>query len=601
VRELAHSSRSPAAADAMRITLLDYGAGNVCSLRNALDRLGCEILDVRSPKDIADAEVLIFPGVGSFGNCMSVLAAKGYIEPLREYLRSDRPFLGICLGMQSLFEESEESPGVRGLGIIPGCVERFRVTDRAVPQIGWNSVTSLQPRSPLLAGVQPDEAVYFVHSYRVAPSAALAAWTLCETSYGERFVSGVSRGSVSAVQFHPEKSGVVGLRILGAFLSAAAPASPLSVLLRGARLLLGGLASLGAPASPSGGYCRRIVACLDVRANDAGDLVVTKGDQYDVREKGEGGDVRNLGKPVALARRYYEEGADEITFLNITGFRECPLHDLPMLKVLSEASRHIFVPLTVGGGIRDMVDKSGAKSSAVEVAAAYFRAGADKVSIGTDAVDAARGWIERRGGDGSTSIEQISHIYGRQAVVVSIDPRRVWVASEAEAAPHPTTSQIAGGAVGPKGERLCWYECTVQGGRKGSGLDVVQVTQAVEALGAGEILLNCIDCDGQHAGFEMGLLNMVKGAVAIPVIASSGAGSAAHFVDVFAQTSVEAALAASIFHHKKVSIDEVKDSVAGSGKAVRRTARAAQRPPLAGLVLAACVVALAAIAVRKGK
>ena len=134
---------------------------------------------------------------------------------------------------------------------------------------------------------------------------------------------------------------------------------------------------------------KRIVVALDVRTNDHGDLVVTKGDQYDVREKSDDdsgakqgrGSVRNLGKPVALARRYYEEGGDEIAFLNITSFRQGVIEDMPMLQVLEEASKNIFVPLTVGGGIRSYSDpESGQTWSALEVASRYFRAGADKVS-----------------------------------------------------------------------------------------------------------------------------------------------------------------------------------------------------------------------------
>ena len=142
------------------------------------------------------------------------------------------------------------------------------------------------------------------------------------------------------------------------------------------------------PSGPPRGYCKRIIACMDVRANDQGDLVCTKGDQYDVREKADGdgakGNVRNLGKPVALAKKYYEQGADEITFLNITGFRDCPLTDTPMLSLIEEASKEIFVPLTVGGGIRGFTDANGVKTTSLEVADAYFRAGADKVSIGSD-------------------------------------------------------------------------------------------------------------------------------------------------------------------------------------------------------------------------
>ena len=134
---------------------------------------------------------------------------------------------------------------------------------------------------------------------------------------------------------------------------------------------------------------KRIVVALDVRTNDHGDLVVTKGDQYDVRENEKDvvtgrGQVRNLGKPVALARRYYQEGGDEIAFLNITSFRQGVIEDMPMLQVLEEASKSIFVPLTVGGGIRSYTDpESGQTWSALEVASRYFRAGADKVRLVT--------------------------------------------------------------------------------------------------------------------------------------------------------------------------------------------------------------------------
>lgn len=145
--------------------------------------------------------------------------------------------------------------------------------------------------------------------------------------------------------------------------------------------------SLDVDPSASTQLVKRIVVALDVRSNDHGDLVVTKGDQYDVREnhkegvvEGRGG-VRNLGKPVALAGRYYQEGGDEIAFLNITSFRQGVIEDMPMLQVLEEASKNIFVPLTVGGGIRSYTDPvSGQTWSALEVASRYFRAGADKVN-----------------------------------------------------------------------------------------------------------------------------------------------------------------------------------------------------------------------------
>jgi glutamine amidotransferase/cyclase len=265
--------------------------------------------------------------------------------------------------------------------------------------------------------------------------------------------------------------------------------------------------------------------------------------------------VRNLGRPVDLAGRYYQEGADEITFLNITGFRDFPLEDMPMLEVLRQTSKNVFVPLTIGGGIRDYVDKDGRSYSALEVAAEYFRSGADKVSIGSDAVLIAEAFLKTGKATGRSSIEQISSVYGSQAVVISIDPRRVYVKSP-DAVPHLV---IATDTPGPHGEKYCWYECTIKGGREGRNLDAVTLARVCEKLGAGEILLNCIDRDGTYTGFDIELINAVKKAVSIPVIASSGAGCVEHFYEVFTQTDAESALAAGIFHRNEVSIGSVKN------------------------------------------
>jgi glutamine amidotransferase/cyclase len=308
---------------------------------------------------------------------------------------------------------------------------------------------------------------------------------------------------------------------------------------------------------------KRIIACLDVRSNDQGDLVVTKGDQYDVREDG---DVRNLGKPVELARRYYQEGADEITFLNITGFRDFPLEDMPMLEVLRQTSRKVFVPLTIGGGIRDYTDKDGRKYSALEVAAEYFRSGADKISIGSDAVKIAEAYLAHGRPPGASSIEEISRVYGNQAVVVSIDPRRVYTDS-----PDAGRRQVVETAIpGPGGEHFCWYQCTIRGGREGRDLDAVTLAQVCEKLGAGEILLNCIDRDGTNLGFDLELINAVAGAVSIPVIASSGAGRVEHFLEVFSATEAESALAAGIFHRREIPIEDVKNYLDDNQVEIRR-------------------------------
>jgi glutamine amidotransferase/cyclase len=548
------------------ISLLDYGAGNVRSLRNAITHLGFDLIDIQRPDDILAAERLLFPGVGAFGAAMERLHRLGYVEPLREYLAAGRPYLGICIGLQTLFEGSEESPGVVGLGVIPGQVERFPAGALSVPHMGWNGLRSLRDNA-LLQGMQADQ-FYFVHSYCARHRADNTEWVLAETDYGEPFVSAVQRGLVTAVQFHPEKSGPRGLEVLRRFLagdavaepSAAASASPPATAAAAGAVVV-------RPASPGQGaptcFAKRVIACLDVRSNDNGDLVVTKGDQYDVREAGE---VRNLGKPVDLARRYYQEGADEITFLNITAFRDFPLADQPMLEVLRRTSENVFVPLTIGGGIRAFTDADGRAYSALDVASEYFRSGADKISIGSDAVYTVEQVRARGGGDGSSAIEQIAQLYGNQAVVISVDPRRVYVVSPDASERHVVETAIPG----PEGERFCWFQCTVKGGREGRDVDAVELARTCEALGAGEILLNSIDRDGTGSGFDLELIAAVRAAVSIPVIASSGAGSAKHFSEVFERTGVEAALAAGIFHRREVPIDAVKAQLRADGISVRQ-------------------------------
>ncbi len=512
------------------IALLDYGAGNVRSVINGLEKVGASVQLISSGEDILRAERLVFPGVGNFGSMIEILQEKNFFQPLQEYLKSDRPFLGICLGLHALFDSSEEAPGMKGLGIIPGTVKRFDI-DLSVPHIGWNGI-NVHQKSRIFNGFSGEEKFYFVHTYHVEPSHKDEILTT--TNYGYEFTSSIKHGNIIATQFHPEKSGKAGLKILENFLDTnreeVIPAS--------------------CPEKTT--LAKRIISCLDVRQNDHGDLVVTKGDQYDVREEGA---VRNLGKPVQLAGQYYEDGADEITFLNITGFRDFPIKDMPMLEVLQKTSENVFVPLTIGGGIREFVDKDGKRYSALEVASEYFRSGADKISIGSDAVLIVEEVIKTGKSNGMSSIEQISRVYGSQAVVISVDPRRVYVSSPDDV-PHET---IKTKFSGPDGEKYCWYQCTIKGGREGRELDAVTLAKVCQQLGAGEILLNCIDKDGTNSGFDLELINAVRSAVTIPVIASSGAGNAKHFLEVFTQTEAEAALAAGIFHRDEVPIEEVKN------------------------------------------
>lgn len=513
------------------ITILDYGAGNVRSVINSVKSLGHEIKIVEKPQDIKDASRLIFPGVGSYGSMVDVLNNREYVAPLKEYLQNDKPFLGICLGMQVLLENSEESPGYEGLGFFKGSVKRFKL-DISVPHMGWNGIIPLQ-ESTLFNNLDGEEKFYFVHSYYAAP--VNEKDILTNTDYGIRFASALTRGNITGTQFHPEKSGKSGLKVLKNFVEGTEKKI------------------FPVKRKESTALAKRVIACLDVRSNDDGDLVVTKGDQYDVRDKGE---VRNLGAPVDLAKRYYNEGADEITFLNITGFRDFPLKDTPMLEVLKRASKEIFVPLTIGGGIRNYTDENGKKYTAIEVASEYFRSGADKISIGSDAVFAASAYLKSGEKTGKTPIEEISRVYGSQAVIISIDPRKVFVESESDKTNHTI---LKSETLGPAGEEFCYYECTINGGREGSDIDAVALAKAVEALGAGEILLNSIDKDGSNSGFDTILIKAVKDAVTIPVIASSGAGKVEHFSEVFKKTNADAALAAGIFHRLEVPIQKVKE------------------------------------------
>ncbi|GJN87364.1 hypothetical protein Rhopal_000313-T1 [Rhodotorula paludigena] len=616
--------------------LLDYGAGNVTSLANSVRKLGFEFKWVQTPEDIDKADRILFPGVGAFGSAMAGLHKRGFVEPLKAYIASGRPYMGICIGMQCLFEESLESPEEKGLGIIPAKVGRFSSDDKKVPSMGWNGATlrrDIGDEGHEAYGFgDGNDSYYFVHSYRVdATQPGVEDWALTLSQYGqEKYVSAVQRGNVFGTQFHPEKSGKAGLAVVEAWLKATDTSKGGKGMLDTSVKPLRPMDDVNADLIRKG-FTKRIVACLDVRANDQGDLVVTKGDQYDVREAGESAttadegpsgapeessatapdapvaettlptstvssdpsapppakrqrQVRNLGKPVDLARRYYAEGADEVAFLNITSFRSCPLHDQPMLDVVRQSAETVFVPLTIGGGIRDTTDPDGTSRSALEVAGTYFRCGADKVSIGSDAVFAVEELLAADGKkSGKTSIETISYAYGAQAVVVSFDPKRVYAASldDIPAAHRPSAVDLSGPLasspstelkpdLGPNGERYCWYQCTVRGGRETRDIDVVQLAQGVEKLGAGEILLNSVDKDGSKSGFDCRLVDLVRSSVGIPVVASSGAGRVEDFSEVFAKTDVEAALAAGIFHRKEVPIEDVKKHLVDEGIKVRR-------------------------------
>ena len=199
----------------MMIAIIDYGMGNLRSVHKGFERVGCAAQVTRDPAQIGRAAGVVLPGVGAFGACMENLRAFGLVDIVRQVIAQGTPFLGICLGMQLLFEESEEFGPVAGLGILPGRVVRFAdQPGLKVPHMGWNQIRK-QQNVPHLQGIDDDAFVYFVHSYYVVP--AEASLTATTTEYGVAFTSAIARGNIFATQYHPEKSQAVGLRILENF------------------------------------------------------------------------------------------------------------------------------------------------------------------------------------------------------------------------------------------------------------------------------------------------------------------------------------------------------------------------------------------------
>ncbi|WP_417384550.1 imidazole glycerol phosphate synthase subunit HisH [Gimesia sp.] len=199
------------------ITIVDYGMGNLRSVQKAFEKVGVEAEICADPDKIAQASKLILPGVGAFRDAIQALKDQSLVEPILEHAKSGKPFLGICLGLQLLFDVSYEDGEYEGLGIIPGKVVRFEdQPDLKIPHMGWNQIERTAEH-PILAGVPAHEYFYFVHSYYVAPDNAedVAAYT----EYGCRFASMVARDNIVASQFHPEKSQNAGLKLLQNFAS----------------------------------------------------------------------------------------------------------------------------------------------------------------------------------------------------------------------------------------------------------------------------------------------------------------------------------------------------------------------------------------------
>lgn len=198
----------------MTMVLIDYGAGNIRNVEKAFEAIGISTRRTDNPQEVYDAEVVVMPGVGAFGDMMNALCQRGLIEPIRHAAASGKPLLGICVGLQILFEVGEEMGTHDGLGIFPGKVSRFPVTDLKVPHVGWNEVR-VQQHHPIFEGVPSVDYAYFVHSYRAIPTDPSLILADCE--YGTPFPAVCGRDNVVGIQFHPEKSQQYGLTLLKNF------------------------------------------------------------------------------------------------------------------------------------------------------------------------------------------------------------------------------------------------------------------------------------------------------------------------------------------------------------------------------------------------
>ena len=200
------------------IAIIDYGAGNIRSVEKALTYIGCKVVVTKDPQVLQAADAAVLPGVGSFGDAMHELRARGLEEPIRAFIAAGKPFLGICLGLQILFESSEESPGVEGLGLLKGKVLRIPAGEGLkIPHMGWNSLR-IEAQQGLFSRLDGEPYVYFVHSYYLKAEEDIVTAT---AEYGVTIHAAVQKGNLMACQFHPEKSGIAGLELLRSFAALA--------------------------------------------------------------------------------------------------------------------------------------------------------------------------------------------------------------------------------------------------------------------------------------------------------------------------------------------------------------------------------------------
>ena len=359
-----------------QVAIVNSGVANLASIRSAFEFLGADVTVTTEAHTVATASHVVLPGVGSFAAGIAALKRSGLDRSMSQAFERGRPLLAVCLGMQMLAEASDESPGVDGLGILPG---RFTAlpNDVRVPQLGWNYVR------PTASGLLVGGYAAFANSYCLA--AAPQGWQCAWTTHGTRFVSALARGRTLACQFHPELSGEWGLALLDRWLRNRSVAEPTTA--AGAGAVGRGTAEAADQADIPGPaeVTRRIIPCLDVRNGR-----VVKGIKFQ--------QIRDAGDPATQAALYEAQGADEIVVLDIAA---TPDAQGTRLDTVRAVRARLHIPLTVGGGVR-----------AVDDARRLLSAGADKVSVNTAAVrDPAL-------------LTGMAREFGTQCVVLAIDARR---------------------------------------------------------------------------------------------------------------------------------------------------------------------------------
>lgn len=491
-----------------RVAIIDSGVANLAAVESALSALGVEYTITGDPEVVLAASHVVLPGVGRFSAGLETLRRGGLDAAVREVHERGTPLLAVCLGMQMLGEGSDESPDTPGLGIVPGRFLRLPATVR-VPHLGWNQV-SPEEGSGLVAGTAAFANSYYLPS---APDGWGAAWT----THGTRFVSMLAQGRTLACQFHPELSGPFGMGLIQDWFGGG-PASLETPLQSGEPIFAAtsdavaskvrGDTGTEAPHT-DGGESRAIwqeVAPRIVPCLDVKDGRVVKGIRFQ--------NLRDAGDPADQAGEYERQGADEIVILDIGASHEARETQRETVRAVR---RRIHIPLTVGGGVRTVDDARG-----------LLAAGADKVSVNTAAVR------------DPSLLERLSQAFGTQCVVLAIDARR-------------------------SGES---WDTLVVGGREPTGIDAIEWAKQGTSLGAGEILLTSWDRDGTRAGCDVELLETMRQAVDVPVIASGGIGTPKDVADAF-RAGADAVLAASVFHDGDLTVGQIKAYVSDQGLAVR--------------------------------